>query len=177
MNNIISIDETSIDSHICSDYGWSKSGTRIQNKITHSKIRYSLILAINRKEIIHKELIKGSTNGEFFFKFIKNLVKKLKPKKNNYILLDNARIHHYKKVKEFIDMQLKIKLIYNIPYSPETNPIERVFNDIKRILKTKKINNFNLIDQIEKSLITVNNSDNFYAYYKKSLIDEIKKMK
>ena len=132
MKNIISLDETSIDSHIFNNYGWSKSkpwfwqpelglsptgkkGTKIENIVRHSKVRYSLILAINCKKIIHKKIIKGSANGEIFLKFIKDLVKKLHTQTNNYILLDNARIHHFKKIKEFIDTESKIKLIYNIP--------------------------------------------------------------
>ena len=119
IENIISIDETSIDSHICNTYGWSKRGTRIKNIISHKKIRYSLILAINCNKIIHKEIIKGSVNGEIFLKFIKDLVKKLQIKNTNYVLLDNARIHRYGKVTDFINGMPKIKLIYNIPYTPE----------------------------------------------------------
>ena len=177
MNNIISIDETNIDSHICSNYGWSKSGTRIQNTITHPRIRYSLILAISCKKIIHQKLIKGSVNGEIFLEFIKGLVEKLKPNENNYILLDNARIHHYKKINKFILSQPKIFFIYNIPYTPETNPIEKVFNDIKRILRNKKINNTNLISQIKKTIIYVSKNNNFEAYYKKSLLDDLGKVR
>lgn len=107
--------------------------------------------------------------------FIKNLIKKLEIDNNNYIILDNARIHHYKKIKEFINTKEKIKLIYNVPYSPKTNPIECVFNDIKKYLTKEKINNHNLKIKIEKSLNNTN-SNNFKAYYKKSLIDEINKI-
>ena len=177
MENIISIDETSIDSHICNNYGWSKKGKMIVNTIKNPKIRYSLILDINCNKIIHKKIIKGSVNGETFLEFIKDLVKKLQTNNNSYILLDNARIHHYKKLKDFIKTKPKIKLIYNIPYTPETNPIEHVFNDIKKKLKDKKVNNDNLIDEIKKSLNDVNNNNNFKAYYDKSLIDRIKKLK
>lgn len=176
MKNIISIDETSIDSHICNNYGWSKKGTKIENITRHPKIRYSLILAINCNKIIHKRIIKGSSNGEIFLEFIKDLVKKLQTRNNNYILLDNARIHHYKKVKEFINTKSKINFIYNVPYTPETNPIERVFNDIKKNLRNRKINNHNLIDEIQKSLFIINKNNNFEAYYNKSLIDELKKL-
>jgi transposase len=177
MENIISIDESSMDTHISNNYGWSKKGIKIENILKHSKIRYSLILAINCKKIIHKKIIKGSANGEIFLKFIKDLVKKLQNKNKKYILLDNAKIHHYKKIKDFINTKPKIKLIYNIPYTPETNPIERVFGDIKRDLKNKKINNNNLIDELKESLNDINQNNNFKAYYNKSLIDEIKKLK
>jgi transposase len=108
-------------------------------------------------------------------KFIKELVKKINSTKHNYILLDNARIHHYGKIRDFISTLSKIKLIYNIPYTPETNPIERVFNDLKNILRTKKLTNAKLFDDIKESLLEINNK-NFEAYYKKSFIDEMNKL-
>lgn len=175
MDNIISIDETSIDSHISNNYGWNKRGKKIVNTITHPKCRYSLILAISNKKVIHRQIIKGSSNGEIFLKFIKDLIKKIHTENNNYIILDNARIHHYKKLKEYIKSKPNIRLIYNIPYTPETNPIERVFKDLKKDLRNKKINNDNLIGEIKKSLNNVNKK-NFKKYFNKSLIDEIKKL-
>jgi transposase len=92
------------------------------------------------------------------------------------VLLDNARIHHYKKIKEFIITKPKIEFIYNIPYTPETNPIERVFNDLKRDLRNKKIDNFNLVSEIKNSLININRNNNFQKYFEKSLIYEINKL-
>ena len=80
-----------------------QKGVKIKNIIKHSKIKYTLILAISNKKIIHSEIIKCSANGEIFLKFLKDLIKKLCVEDNNYILLDNARIHHYNKVKEFIN--------------------------------------------------------------------------
>ena len=175
MKNIISIDETSIDTHLCNKYGWSKKGTKIENIIKETRIRYSLILAINCNKIIHKQIVKGSANGEIFLKFIKDLINKMHKGDNKYILLDNAKIHHYGKIKEFINKEPKIKLIYNLPYTPETNPIERVFNDVKRNLRKNKINKNNIIDKINTSLNEINNN-NFKAYYDKSLINEISKL-
>ena len=57
-------------------------------------------------------------------------------KKNNWsIIIDNARIHYYKKFKEYINIVKNVKIIYNVLYSPETNPLERIFKDIKKYLK------------------------------------------
>ncbi len=40
--------------------------------------------------------------------------------------MDNARIRHNKILKEYM-MNNNINSIYNIPYSPEYNPIEKIF--------------------------------------------------
>lgn len=50
-----------------------------------------------------------------------------------YVILDNARYHHAKKVHEHIQTHYKDKLtlIYQPPYSPELNPIELVWAHLK----------------------------------------------
>ena len=63
--------------------------------------------------------------------FIKSNVDILK---NRTIILDNARIHHYNKVKQFA-IENNITLLFNAPYSPIFNPIELIFNTIKKNFK------------------------------------------
>ena len=50
------------------------------------------------------------------------------------MLVDNCRVHHSKKVAEFIKAN-KIEFIFNVPYGPEFNPIERVWSKIKLAFK------------------------------------------
>ena len=50
-----------------------------------------------------------------------------------HILLDNARIHHAKTVKIRAE-ELDIYFIYLPPYSPDLNPIESGWKDLKRDL-------------------------------------------
>lgn len=49
-----------------------------------------------------------------------------------YIILDNARVHHAKKVQEFIDFHERIHLIYLPPYSPDLNPIEKFWKFVRQ---------------------------------------------
>ncbi len=79
-----------------------------------------------KNKIIHYKIINNNTNREQFLDFIKAINDKIYSKK--YLLLDNARIHHYKKLKDFIIQQNNIDFIYNIPYTPEFNPIKYIFN-------------------------------------------------
>jgi transposase len=43
------------------------------------------------------------------------------------IFLDNVRYHHARLLKKFLDLHPKLELIYLPPYSPDLNPIERVW--------------------------------------------------
>ena len=128
--NIISLDETSIELGLRQTKGWSKKGTKCVRSLTVKRQRYSLCLAINKTKIIGYELIKGSFNGESFNTFI---TQKIFPKsKKASFLMDNARIHHYHKFVSQIKEHNK-NIIYNIPYCPQFNPIEYVFNVLKAV--------------------------------------------
>jgi transposase len=82
-----------------------------------------------------------------------------------YILLDNARIHHSKIVKEYTNKE-GINMLYNVPYMPEYNPIEKVFSKIKPIIAKKKNNEkkgkieINIIESLKQ--IKEKDLKNFY---------------
>jgi len=134
-DKIVSIDESSFDTHICPTYGWSKKGESIK-KITNIPIRKrkTLTLAVTKKGIIGYNIINNSSNSLNFEKFLKELV--LPKIKNGVILMDNAKIHHSKTVKDCVNNSTN-KIIYNIPYNPETNPVEFCFSPIKQIVSKK----------------------------------------
>ena len=50
--------------------------------------------------------------------------------------MDNARIHHSKIVKDTVNESTN-KILYNVPYNPETNPIEFVFSILKNEIRKK----------------------------------------
>ena len=120
--NIISIDESSFDTHINAHYGWSVKGERMIKK--KQRKRYSIISAISINKIINVKIIKGSANGLIFTEFIKDVVNKIKS--NKVLFMDNARIHHSKIFKLYVDT-IDNKILYNVPYMSELNPIEMVF--------------------------------------------------
>jgi len=168
IENIISIDETSIDTHIENNKGWSKRGVKLTSIKTYKRIRYTVISSVGFNKVIHNEIIKGSCNGDIFLDFIKGVIKKL-PKTTNWgFILDNARIHHYKKLKEYLNKVDNVKIIYNVPYSPESNPIEKVFNEIKNTLKNIPINEGNIIKEINRSFLCIK-KENLNNYFKKSI--------
>ncbi len=64
------------------------------------------------------------------------------------IFLDNLRVHHSKIVqKMFAD--LKIECIFNVPYTPENNPIEYFFSTLK--CRYKKMRLEQMIQRKQKS--------------------------
>ena len=168
LDKIISIDESHFDNEISSIYGWSLKGTEIRQKMhLKKKARYTLLCAVNNKKVVHSMIIKGSANAEIFKDFIKDLNKKIK--RNIYLLLDNARIHHSKIVKEYVS-SLNHKMLFNAPYCPCFNPIEKVFSKIKQLVRMNHNNTDpdKLKKNINKSLKKITRC-NLQKYFKSSL--------
>ena len=163
-NDIISIDEVSFDTNLYPNYGWSKKGTRLFAEINASRKRYTVICAVSNKTIIGYKIVRGSANAVIFLDFIKNILKNVK---NKYILLDNARIHHTKIVKEYMNT-ITNKLLFNVPYYPEFNPIEKVFSIIKPFVRSFKDNENNLLINIQESFNQVSDT-HLKSFYKQSL--------
>ena len=51
------------------------------------------------------------------------------------VILDNASIHHVSGVADLIQNQAGAKLLFLPPYSPDVNPLEEVFSEVKSIMK------------------------------------------
>jgi transposase len=66
-------------------------------------------------------------NSATFKKHLKKVIKSLQDEKL-IIVLDNVRYHHAKKLKPFLEQNReRLELMFLPPYSPDLNPIERVW--------------------------------------------------
>ena len=74
----------------------------------------------------------GGTTGD---RFVDYLEKVLIPTlhEGDIVVMDNMRSHHVKKVAEVL-RKANIDFLYLPPYSPDFNPIEKMWSKIKSIL-------------------------------------------
>ena len=86
-------------------------------------------------------MLKGSANTEIFNKFIINDALP-KISKGDTLFMDNAKIHKSNLLANYI-RDSDFHLLFNIPYSPEFNPIELFQNVIKSHIKSHDIDNVN----------------------------------
>ena len=157
---IISIDETGIHLNCIGNYGWCESNKRciINQPHKNNGVKFSLLFAISRKKIIGYTLKTGSFNGQNFVNFI-NMINV--PNGRYKYFLDNARIHHTK----LLDNNIKNKMIYNVPYSPQFNPIEYVNNELKRQIIQNHISNENDLRLFLDKFIKSSNKKGFDNYF------------
>ena len=82
----------------------------------------------------------GSCNTELFEAWVENfLIKELKP--GQFVVMDNAAFHKSKKTRELIE-SVGCKIIFLPPYSPDYNPIEKFWANMKRWVR-REISRFN----------------------------------
>ncbi len=106
-------------------------------------------MAIDGKDVV---MASRTAKAADMLEFLK-LVRKENPERQVVIIIDNAAIHHSKLVTANIE-GAGIFLIFLPPYSPDLNPIEFSWKDIKRELR--KILSFDeMINNAEQTAVMV----------------------
>jgi len=73
-------------------------------------------------------------NAESFERFLKTLLKHRSRGKRLVLVLDNAKYHHARALLPWLQRQRKVlTLLFLPPYSPDLNPIERVWKLTRRL--------------------------------------------
>lgn len=133
---LVYIDESGIEMTICKDRGWSAKGSPILAKKSGKYYERTNIIAglINKKSIAPMVFNGSCTTNLFNIWIDKILIKELKP--GQYVVMDNAAFHKSQKTKELIE-SVGCKVIFLPPYSPDLNPIEKFWANMKRWIKGK----------------------------------------
>lgn len=88
----------------------------------------------------------GSCNTQLFEAWVEQfLIKELKP--GQVVIMDNALFHKSQRTKDFIE-SVGCKLVFLPPYSPDLNPIEKFWANMKRWIEYNIANFKQLYDAI-----------------------------
>lgn len=138
---IVYIDETGIDTYLYRKRGRAPRGVKVYDKISGRRFeRTSVVAGLVGQEIVAPMIYKESRTSDFFTKwFDKQLLPSLS--EPHLIVMDNASFHP----KIRLDKLAVAKGHYFFPlppYSPEINPIEHYWANIKHkvrdLLRTGK---------------------------------------
>jgi transposase len=164
LDNIISIDETSVSTSLGFNYCRNDLGKRCIIKTDDNAVftKYSLVVAITNNKCIGYTLYqKGSVNSDRFNEFIQDICDNVK---NKLIILDNGQIHKKESTRKIIKDSENF-LLYTCPYHPRLNAIENFFNQMKHYLKLYKSKNYNeLTLNLKKSIKNIK-KDHYKNYF------------
>ena len=78
---------------------------------------------------------------------------------NSVLIMDNMKSHHAKAVKNLLDSS-GVRYIYLPPYSPDLNPIEKLWSTVKSFLRKFKARTLDALpNAIQCAFQTVSPSD------------------
>ena len=123
-------DEAGVRSDAHSGTTWGKRGQTPIVSSTGARFGLNLISAVNRQGGFRFMCIDGRMNAGVFIAFLKRLLHNA----GNpiFLIVDGHPAHKAKKVREFVEsVAPRLELHYLPPYSPDLNPDELVWNDLK----------------------------------------------
>ena len=125
-----------VDKNCYKQRGWGKIGVPLIHEVSGKYMqRTSVIAGLCDKEVLAPLLFQGSCNTELFITWIaQQLVPTLKT--GQVVVMDNASIHKSPCVRQLIE-EAGCRLIYLPPYSPDLNPIETFWANMKKWIKEK----------------------------------------
>lgn len=154
-SRLVFLDETWTKTNMAPLRGWAARGQRLPAKVPHGHWKTMTFLAALRHDRLEAPwLVDGPINGERFRLYVeKVLVPSLKP--GDIVIMDNLGSHKGKAVRRAI-RSAGARLFFLPKYSPDLNPIEKLFAKLKhRLRKAAKRTGEAVCDAIGQILDTL----------------------
>lgn len=120
-------------------YGWGHGGNRVVEAAPHGHWQTTtMLVAIRVDQVIPQACLAfpGATDAQVFLTYIQQMLAPvLVP--GNIVVMDNLASHKVKGVREAIEAT-GATLWYLPPYSPDLNPIERMWSKVKTLIRQAK---------------------------------------
>ena len=113
--------------------GYAPKGKTPVVKVEAQKFKINMLSAISKRGKLRFMLYKENIDSEKLIDFMGRLIRDVR--KKVFLILDNLRVHHSKKVQKWLEKHKdRIEVFYLPPYAPEYNPDELVNSDLKRTI-------------------------------------------
>ena len=159
VEHLVFLDESGVNTDLTRLYGRAPSS---QRAVDHAPLNTPKTTPVLSSIGLDGEkaftTYQGGTTGARFVQYLKaTLLPTLRP--GDIVVMDNMRSHHVKAVRETLEAK-GMKVLYLPPYSPDLNPIEKMWSKMKAILRGWKIREMaSLPDAIHNALTCVSPLD------------------
>lgn len=143
---LIFLDETGINTEMTPRYGRAKRGQRVIDSVPASWKTLTVIAALGLRGVRAPFAFEGATNATTFQTYVeKVLAPELRP--GDWVLMDNLKVHSSAKVIEIIE-KTGAKVVMLPQYSPDLNPIEKMWSKVKEYLRRAKARTIDKLYQV-----------------------------
>jgi transposase len=126
------VDESGINTFLQREYARAPRGNLVRDVKRGQKFeRVNVIGALCNREYFGIECYRHTTDSAFFESWFEERLLGELPK-GYTIIMDNAKFHRKKKLRKLA--RGKARLLFLPPYSPDYNPIEKSWANMKRFL-------------------------------------------
>lgn len=123
-------DESGVRSDFHGGTTWAPQGKTPVVRVTGQRFSLNMISAISPKGSLRFMVVKGGVGAKVFITFLKRLMHGRR--RPVFLIVDGHPAHRSKLVKKYVESTNgKLRLFSLPPYSPELNPDELVWNDVK----------------------------------------------
>lgn len=123
-------DEAGVRSDHHAGTTWAAKGKTPVVSSTGARFGMNMISAVSAQGEFRFMVVKGRIGAPRFIEFIKRLIHGTD--RTIFLIVDGHPAHKARKVTEFVEtIKKRFRLFFLPPYSPELNPDERVWNDLK----------------------------------------------
>ena len=157
--HLVYLDESGINTNLTRHYAHAVHGKRaIDATPVNTPAGTTVLSSIRLNGNLVYTTYQGGTTAQRFCEYLeKQLIPNLE--KDDVVIMDNMRSHHAKTVTEFLD-NAGISYMYLPPYSPDLNPIEKMWSKMKAILRKSKIRVASkLPESVKAALKTISTND------------------
>ena len=129
-------DETGLRSDDAKGRSYSPCGKTPERLSKGTPEKVNMISSITNLGKLRFKFYKGSFNAAVMIDFLRRLI--TDSEKKVFLILDNLRVHHCKKVREWVAKRSgQIELFFLPSYSPNQNPDEYLNNDLQKQIGSK----------------------------------------
>lgn len=131
--SLVFVDESSAKTNMTRLYGWAPKGVRALDFAPHGHwMTHTMISSMRLDGTTASMSIHAATDGDVFEAFVGDvLAPTLRP--DDIVILDNLSAHKRARVAEIIHA-CGARILFLPAYSPDLNPIEKMWSKIKSIL-------------------------------------------
>lgn len=131
-------DEAGVRSDAHSGKTWAPKGKTPIVSTTGARFGMNLISAVSRTGQLHFAVVEGRVTAEVFVEYLKRLIHGRKHPV--FLIVDGHPTHKSVMVRKFVEsVGTRLRLFFLPPYSPELNPDELVWNDLKHHTLGRKV--------------------------------------
>jgi transposase len=134
---LIFVDESGLSTKMARRRGWAAKGMRCRASVPHGHWNTTTFVgALTLSGLRAPMLLDGPMDGEAFLAWCELMLGPiLRP--GDIVIMDNLPAHKVAGIREAIEAA-EASLVYLPPYSPDFNPIEKMWSKVKTLLRSAK---------------------------------------